>query len=145
MGPVVAATTDHLLHVATVVAPRTTDHLLSSTFTSVKHVALLPFQLVQNPSLLSFQVPSPCTPAARLTGSRVIFPSAMNTILNLMFDGVDEVNAWPLKNVSWISFGVSLVTARAAVPATSRPPTAQPRDQPRRYRRYRVGFLNPAM
>src|SRR5262245_51295661 len=90
-----------LLHVATVVAPRTTDHLLSSTLTSVKQVGLLPFQLVQKPSLLSFHVPSPLTPAARLTGSRVILPSAMNTILNLMFDGVDEVNAWPLKHVSW--------------------------------------------
>src|SRR5262249_34064901 len=55
-----------LLHVATVVAPRTTDHLLSSTLTSVKQVGLLPFQLVQKPSLLSFHVPSPLTPAARL-------------------------------------------------------------------------------
>src|ERR687887_2359535 len=104
---------------ATVVAPRTTDHLFSSTLTRVKHVCLLPFQLVQKPSLLSFQVPSPLTPAARLTGSRVILPSGVNTILNLMLDGVDEVNGWPLKNVSWISFGESFVAA-IAVMAESR-------------------------
>ena len=40
-----------LLQVATVVAPRTTDHLFCSTLTRVKQVALLPFQLVQKPSL----------------------------------------------------------------------------------------------
>src|SRR5262244_527200 len=89
-----------LLQVAMVVAPRTTDHLFSSTLTSVKQVGLLPFQLVQNPSLLSFQVPSPFTPAARLIGSRVILPSGRNTILNLMLEGVEDVNGWPSKNVS---------------------------------------------
>ena len=33
------------------------------------------------------------------TGSRVILPSAVNTIVYLMFCGVEEVNGWPVKNV----------------------------------------------
>ena len=57
-----------------------------------KQLAVEPFQVVQKPSLVSFQVPSPLTPLVLATGSRVILPSAVNTILNLTFDGVDEVN-----------------------------------------------------
>src|SRR5262249_28464391 len=83
-------------------------------------------QLVQKPSLLSFQVPSPFMPSARLTGSRVILPSGVNTILNLMFDGVEDVNGSPLKKASWISFGVSLVTASAPEPVHRRTPAASP-------------------
>ena len=54
-----------------------------------KQLAVEPFQVVQKPSLVSFQVPSPLAPALP-TGSRVILPSGVNTILNLTFDGVDD-------------------------------------------------------
>src|SRR5262249_36017413 len=77
---------------ATAVVPFTTDHLLSPAVTIWKQLGLEPFQVVQKPSLLSFQVPSPLAPAVP-TGSRVILPSGVNTILNLMFAGVDEVKA----------------------------------------------------
>ena len=63
-----------------------------------KQFAFEPFQVVQNPSLLSFQVPSPLAPDPAI-GSRVIFPSGMKTILNFTFEGVADVNGWPLKKV----------------------------------------------
>src|SRR4029453_4628071 len=80
------------VQVATAVVPFTTDHLLSPAVTIWKQLGLEPFQVVQKPSLLSFQVPSPLAPAVP-TGSRVILPSGVNTILNLTFAGVDEVKA----------------------------------------------------
>ncbi len=63
-------------------------------------MAFEPFQVVQKPSLVSFQVPSPLAPPVLLTGSRVTLPSAVNTILNLMFDGVAAVNGCPVKKVA---------------------------------------------
>src|SRR5579871_4235936 len=78
--------------------PFITDHLLSPAATSVKQFCGEFFQVVQKPSLLSFQVPSPLTPALPC-GSRVILPSAANVIVYLMFCGVDEVKGWPVKKV----------------------------------------------
>jgi hypothetical protein len=78
--------------------PFITDHLFSPADTSVKQFCGEFFQVVQKPSLLSFQVPSPFTPALP-SGSRVILPSAEKTILYSMFCGVAEVKGCPVKNV----------------------------------------------
>ena len=83
---------------AITVEPFITDHLFSPAVTMTKQLGLEPFQVVQKPFLESFQVPSPLTPALP-AGSRVILPSAVNDIVNLMFFGVAAVNGWPLKNV----------------------------------------------
>src|SRR5579862_213222 len=100
------------------VEPFITDHLLAPAFTSVKQLAMVaPPQVVQKPSFDSFQVPSPLLPPPM--GSRFILPSARNVILYLMFDSVDAVNGWPLKNVVWISLGGSLVGCAAATVAVS--------------------------
>ena len=77
--------------VATTVVPFMTDHLFSPAVRMRKQFDLAPFQVVQKPSLVSFQVPSPLAPDWA-SGSRVIFPSGVKTILNLTLDGVDEVN-----------------------------------------------------
>ena len=90
-----------------------TDHLLVPFATTTKQLGLLPCQEVQKPSGESFHVPSPLEPALA-TGARVALPSGMNSILNFTPDGVAAVNGWPLKNVAWISFGISLVAAIAA-------------------------------
>src|SRR4051794_9033394 len=85
--------------VAATVVPFITDHLLSPALMRLKQFAFDPFQVVQKPSLLNFQVPSPLAPDfAR--GSRVILPSGVNTILNFTFEGVEEVKGWPLKKVA---------------------------------------------
>ena len=46
-------------------------------------------------------------------GTRRALPSAVNVILNLTPEGDAAVNSAPLKNVDWISAGVSLVAAVA--------------------------------
>jgi hypothetical protein len=74
-----------------------TDHFFSPAVTSVKQFSLLLFQVVQNPSFESFQIPSPPTPAV-LCGRRVTLPSALKTIVNFLFEGVENVNGWSLKN-----------------------------------------------
>jgi hypothetical protein len=84
--------------VATAVVPFITDHLLSPAVITRKQFAFEPFHVVQKPSLLSFQVPSPLAPDPA-NGSRVIFPSGVKTILNFTFEGVADVNGWPLKKV----------------------------------------------
>jgi len=48
-------------------------------------------------------------------GSRVIFPSVVNTILYLMFV-VAAVNGCPVKNVAWISAGASAAAELGCVP-----------------------------
>src|SRR5262245_22235005 len=88
-----------------------------------KQFAFDPFQVVQKPSLVSFQVPSPLAPPVLLTGSRVTLPSAVNTILNLTFDGVAAVNGVPVKKVAWMSFGASTV---AAIAVATTPTTTAP-------------------
>ena len=97
----------HFDQVATALVPAMTDHLLCAVGAHAEAVGLAsPSRCVQKPSCESFQVPSLLAPALP-TGSRVIVPSAVNTILNLTLDGVDAVNGWPLKNVVWMSFGAS--------------------------------------
>src|SRR5580692_4801060 len=101
------------------VEPFITDHLLAPAFTSVKQLAMVaPPQVVQKPSFDSFQVPSPLLPPP--IGSRYILPSARNVILYLTFDSVDAVNAWPLKNVVWISLGGTLAGCAATPDIVSR-------------------------
>src|ERR1700722_2082818 len=81
----------HFVQVPIEAVPFMTDHLLSPSGTKLKQLAAEFFQVVQKPSLLSFQVPSPLTPDFP-SGSRVILPSAGDTIVDLMFCGVEEVN-----------------------------------------------------
>src|SRR5262249_53041131 len=74
---------NHFVQVATDVVPFITDHLLSPAVRILKQLALEPFQVVQKPSLVSFQVPSPLEPPEPI-GSRVILPSGLNIILYLI-------------------------------------------------------------
>src|SRR5271167_3366602 len=105
----------YLPHVAKMVEPLSTDHLLSPAGTMVKQPGLLPLQVVQKPSFDNCQDPSPLLPAP--TGVRFILPSGVNVILNFRFDGVAAVKGWPVKNVDWISAGASLPGGSAnAVP-----------------------------
>src|SRR5436190_24143623 len=98
--------------------PLSTDHWFAPALTIVKHSFLAPFQVRQKPSLDNFQVPSPpFFPPP--TGWRFIFPSAVNVILNLTFEGVDAVNGFPPKNVVLISSGESFA-AGAATPDVAR-------------------------
>src|ERR1700731_4383613 len=112
-------TNSYLLHTATGAAPFITDHLLAPPAMTMKQFGILPFQVLQKPSLSSFQLPSPLAPPLP-TGVRVTLPSGVNTILNFTPpDGVVEVKASPVKKVDWISCGVSLVIAGAAGAATA--------------------------
>src|SRR5260370_35611800 len=86
----------YLLHTAISVDAFITDHLFAAVASTWKQLAFWPFQGVQKPSLSSFQVPSPLAPA-RLAGSRVLLPSALNTILNLTPRGSGASNCCPLK------------------------------------------------
>jgi|SRR5690348_17256698 len=87
----------YLLQVPTLAFPFITDHLFSPAVTSVKQFSLLLFQVVQKPSFESFQIPSPPTPVVPC-GLRVTLPSALNTIVNFVFEDVEDVKGWPLKN-----------------------------------------------
>ena len=60
-------------------------------------------QVVQKPFALSFHVPRFWPDSAR--GSRVILPSGVNAILNLVQPGVEAVKGSPLKKVAWMSLG----------------------------------------
>src|SRR5579871_3111453 len=80
----------HLLQVATTLVPFSTDHLFSLVGRTEKQLGCAPCQVVQKPSLLSFQVPWPFAPALP-AGSRVTLPSGLNVILNLTLEGVDAV------------------------------------------------------
>lgn len=84
--------------VATLLVPFTIDHLLSPAGRTRKQLAFEPFQVLQNPCLESFQVPSAFEPPVPI-GSRVILPSAANTILYFRFAEADAVNGVPVKNV----------------------------------------------
>ena len=64
----------------------------------VKHVGFECVQVVQKPLALSLHVPVPVLALPRCaSGSRVIFPSGVKVILNLVPEGVLALNAWPLK------------------------------------------------
>ena len=79
-------------------------------------------QLVQKPFALSFQVPTFVLPdGAR--ASRVIFPSGVKVILNLVPLGEAAVKAWPLKKVALTSLGAMGSPAREAVAPKSTTPT----------------------
>src|SRR5262249_12282804 len=103
------------------VVPFMTDHLLSPADAMRKQLALEPFQVVQKPSLVSFQVPSDLAPDLA-TGSRVILPSAVNTILNLVLVGVDALKGTPVKKAAWMSAGASTGAAAGAIEAMTATP-----------------------
>ena len=74
-------------------------------------------QVVQKPVALSFHVPVFLEPdCAR--GSRVILPSGVNVIVNLVPPGVEAVKDWPLKKVALMSLGAICSAAKAALPYT---------------------------
>src|SRR6185503_19748636 len=137
-------TESYFVHTAITVVPFITDHLLSPVSTT-KQLCWLPFQLVQKPSLLSFQVPSPLVPDLP-TGSRVTLPSGVKTILNLTFDGVDAVKGSPVKKVDLISFGamrpaprpgvatITIIVSAATNSAPAAPPVLRGIGSSRNYR-----------
>jgi hypothetical protein len=84
---------------AMVVAIFATDHLLSPTGVTVKQFGLERVQVVQKPLVLSFHVPVSLVPESS-TGSRVILPSGVKVILNLVPDGDVVVNGSPVKKVA---------------------------------------------
>jgi hypothetical protein len=87
--------------VAMVVAILWTDHLFSPLGTMVKHLGFECVQVVQKPVALSYHVPVPALALPPCTrGSRVIFPSGVKVILNLVPEGVLAVKAWPVKKVA---------------------------------------------
>src|SRR5207302_4935682 len=100
LSSVVRPPSSYFVQVAITVVPFITDHLLVPAVRTRKQLAVEPFHVVQKPSLVNFQVPSPLAPLFA-SGSRVILPSAVKTILNFTFEGVEDVNGWPLKNVAW--------------------------------------------
>src|SRR5271170_4654096 len=119
LPPSASSGAGYLLHTAAGVAPFITDHLLVPAPVMVKQLGILPFQVLQNPSLSSFQLPSPLAPPLP-TGVRVTLPSGVNTILNFTPpDGVVAVKASPVKKVDWISAGMSLVAADASASAST--------------------------
>src|SRR5215469_6152130 len=61
-------------------------------------------QAVQKPFALSLQVPAFLLPVCS-RGSRVIFPSGVKVILNLVPDRLTAVKGWPVKKVERISAG----------------------------------------
>src|SRR5262245_38011584 len=81
---------------------------------TVKQLGFAFCQVVQKPFALSFHVPLFFWPdSAR--GSRVILPSGVNVILNLVPRGVEALKVWPLKQVAWLSLGASASPAQAAL------------------------------
>jgi hypothetical protein len=119
----------YLLHVAMMVEPLSTDHLLSPAPMTVKQLAPAFFHVVQKPSFDSFHVPSPLPPPP-LAAARVILPSAVNVILNLTLELVAAVNGWPVKNVDWMASGASLDAGGAASAGVARINVAAPPKTP---------------
>lgn len=71
-------------------------------------------QLVQKPFALSFQMPTFVFPdCAR--GCRIILPSGVKVIVNLVPPGEAALKGWPLKNVAFMSFGAIDWPAKAAL------------------------------
>ena len=79
----------------------------------MKQLGFARLQAVQKPFALSFHVPALPLPDCS-SGSRVIFPSAVKTILNFAPDGDTAVNGCPVKKVAFISFGAMGSAAKAA-------------------------------
>src|SRR5262245_16482719 len=85
---------------------------------TVKQLGFACCQVVQKPFALIFHVPLFLWPdSAR--GSRVILPSGVNVILNLVPPGVEAVKGWPLKKVAWMSLGAIGSAAKAALAVSS--------------------------
>src|SRR5262245_34024406 len=81
---------------------------------TVKQLGFACCQVVQKPFALSFHVPLFFWPdSAR--GSRVILPSGVNVILNLVPPGVEAVKGSPLKKVAWMLLGAIGSAAKAAL------------------------------
>src|SRR5215467_6729731 len=81
---------------------------------TVKQLGCARCQVVQKPVALSFHVPVLFEPdSAR--GSRVILPSGVNVILNLVPPGVEAVKRSPLKKAAWMSLGAIGSAAKAAL------------------------------
>src|SRR5262245_9995914 len=81
---------------------------------TVKQLGFACCQVVQKPFALSFHVPLFFWPdSAR--GSRVILPSGVNVILNLVPPGVEALKGSPLKKVAWMSLGAIGSAAKAAL------------------------------
>jgi hypothetical protein len=78
----------------------------------VKQLGLAWFQVVQKPVALSFHVPALPLPDC---GSRVILPSGVKVILNLVPESDTALNGWPLKKVAFISFGAMGSAGKAAL------------------------------
>jgi hypothetical protein len=95
-----------------VVAAFCTVHLLSPLGTMVKQVAAAWPQAVQNPLAFIFHVPALFVPD-RSSGSRVILPSGVKIIVNLVPEGLVAVKGWPVKNVDRISAGAIGSAAQA--------------------------------
>ena len=94
----------------------------------MKQLGFAWLQAVQKPFALSFHVPALPLPDCS-SGSRVIFPSAVKTILNFAPDGDTAVNGCPVKKVAFISFGAMGSAAKAAlVPKSIIVRTRIPRD-----------------
>ena len=80
----------------------------------MKQLGFAWFQAVQKPFVLSFHVPALTLPDCS-SGSRVVLPSAVKTILNFAPDGETAVNGCPVKKVAFISFGAIGSAASAAL------------------------------
>src|SRR5215468_11183822 len=81
---------------------------------TVKQLGFACCQVVQKPFALSFHVPLFLRPdSAR--GSRVILPSGVNVILNLVPPGVEALKGWPSKKVAWMSLGAIGSAAKAVL------------------------------
>src|SRR6516164_5178217 len=106
---------------------------------TVKQLGFACCQVVQKPFALSFHLPVFfCPDCAR--GSRVILPSGVNVILNLVPPGVEAVKGSPLKKVAWTSLGVIGSVAKAALPVRSMHTTA---NVPARINRTSLGEASP--
>ena len=95
----------------------------------MKQLSFACFQAVQKPFALSLHIPVLALPEDPSSGSRVIFPSGVNVILNFAPEGDTAVKGWPVKNVAFISFGAMGSAAKAAlVPKSIIVRTRIPRD-----------------
>src|SRR6516164_7485202 len=103
---------------------------------TVKQLGFACCQVVQKPFALSFHLPVFfCPDCAR--GSRVILPSGVNVILNLVPPGVEAVKGWPLKKVAWMSLGVIGSAAKTVLPVRSRHTTGKVRSSCAKCSRFR--------
>jgi hypothetical protein len=89
----------------------------------VKQLGFVCCQVLQKPVALSFHVPVFLEPDCA-TGSRVMLPSGVKVILNLVPPGAEAVKDCPLKKVALMSSGAIASAAKAALPVRSMDKTA---------------------